>query len=129
MSIETKENKLKSIFQAYANAADCIIYIDYEMLKFEKLQAKGFWDKTLPVEGSLETLKAVLFYQDKNGSTVSEEKYTPFLNSKMDMEEDKQGNLFRIIDGVEHKFDYFTVNIDEKKSAIIIKEYFHTIFS
>lgn len=123
MSIETKENKLKSIFQAYANAADCIIYIDYEMLKFEKLQAKGFWDKTLPVEGSLETLKAVLFYQDKNGSTVSEEKYTPFLNSKMDMEEDKQGNLFRIIDGVEHKFDYFTVNIDEKKSAIIIKEY------
>lgn len=121
--VNEKENKLKRICQAYTNAADCIIYIDHEMMTFEKLQGKGFWNQTIPSEGSLDNLNSILFYQDKNGFAIKETKYEPFLSSKINMEEDFHGKLLRNIDGVEHKFDYFTINIDEKCFAIVIKEY------
>ena len=129
MSIESnqKENILNRIFQKYISTADCIIYVNYERQSFEKLHGKGFWDQVIPSSGTFEDLRSVFFYQDKSGSAISEKEYDPFITSKLMKEEDVHGTISRIIDDVEHKYDYFSIQLDTHCTAIVIKEYPRTI--
>lgn len=129
MSIEAnkRENILSHIFQEYTNTVDCIIYVNYEKQSFEKLQGKGFWDQVIPSVGTFEDLKSIFFYQDKNGSTISEREYDPFITPELMKEEDTHGNIIRIIEGIEHKYDYFSIHLDTHCTAIVIKEYPRTI--
>ena len=129
MSIEAnkKETILNHIFQKYISTADCIIYVNYEKQSFEKLHGKGFWDQVIPSSGTFEDLRSVFFYQDKKGSAISEKEYDSFITSKLMEEEDVHGTISRIIDDVEHKYDYFSIHLDTHCMAIIIKEYPRTI--
>lgn len=74
MNIEAnkRETILNRIFQKYISTSDCIIYVNYERQSFEKLQGNGFWDQVIPSAGTFEDLRSIFFYQDKNGSTISE---------------------------------------------------------
>lgn len=123
MEMNDKQTKLNHIFQVYTASADCLLYIDFKTSTFEKLHAKGFWEKTIPDCGTLETLKSIFYYQDKNGSTISEKMYDPFIQSDAVIEEDTHGTISKNFDGIEHKYDYFTIHIDERCSAIVFKEY------
>ena len=129
MGIEAnkKENILNRIFQKYISTADCIIYVNYERQSFEKLHGKGFWDQVIPSSGTFDDLRSVFFYQDKSGSAISEKEYDPFITSKLMKEEDVHGTMSRIIDDVEHKYDYFSIQLDTHCTAIVIKEYPRTI--
>lgn len=129
MGIEAnkKETILNHIFQKYISTADCIIYVDYDMQSFEKLQGNGFWDQIIPSVGTFEDLRSIFFYQDKKGSAISEKEYDSFITSKLMEEEDVHGTMSRIIDDVEHKYDYFSIHLDTHCMAIIIKEYPRTI--
>lgn len=129
MNIEAnkKENMLNRIFQKYISTSDCIIYINYERQSFEKLHGKGFWDQVIPSSGTLEDFRSVFLYQDKSGSAISEKEYDRFITSKLMKEEDVHGTISRIIDDVEHKYDYFSIQLDTHCTAIVIKEYPRTI--
>ena len=129
MNIEEskRETLLNRIFQTYISTADCIIYVNYDRQSFEKLQGKGFWDQVIPSSGTFEDLRSVFFYQDKSGSAISEKEYDPFIASKIIKEEDVHGTMSRIIDDVEHKYVYFSIQVDTHNTAIVIKEYPRTI--
>ena len=109
MNIEEskRETLLNRIFQKYISTADCIIYVNYDKQSFEKLQGKGFWDQVIPSVGTFEDLKSIFFYQDKSGSTISEREYDHFITPELMKEEDTHGNIIRIIEGIEHKYNYF----------------------
>lgn len=127
MKANKREIILDRIFQKYINTADCIIYVNYEKKNFEKLQGNGFWNQVIPSSGTFEDLRSIFFYQDKNGSTISEKKYDSFINSKLIKEEDVHGTMIRVIDDIEHKYDYFSFHLDTHCMAIVIKEYPRTI--